>query len=256
MNGFPVSPMSEDVPIVNPIISTDLKKRIQKHIYIKKTNRCFSKNPRERLKRLLGRSVLNKNGCMEWIGAINKNGYGYAGVFRIYDTVPRHVYRLIHGNIPSGMYVCHHCDNRKCINPDHLFLGTPQDNIDDCIKKGRNAKGFDLPQTVFSRDLKDKVIDLVKKGMGYQEISDIFNVKPGTISRIAICSGIRRHKAQAKDPRRAIKILEMIKSGMKYKDISELMGVCDSRVTQIARSNGVERHRIKPKAVSIDWENL
>ncbi len=44
--------------------------------------------------------------------------------------------------MPDGLYICHTCDNRRCINPKHLFLGTAQDNMNDCIAKGRNRSGF------------------------------------------------------------------------------------------------------------------
>jgi hypothetical protein len=55
----------------------------------------------------------------------------------------------MHGEIPDGLFICHHCDNPTCVRPDHLFLGTPKDNMRDSMVKGRRewAKGVDHKST-------------------------------------------------------------------------------------------------------------
>lgn len=89
---------------------------------------------------LLQRCEKRENGCWEWLKARTSWGYG---CFRDGNKVlisHKESYKAFVGSVPKGLFVCHHCDNRSCINPDHLFLGTQQDNMDDMIRKGRSVK--------------------------------------------------------------------------------------------------------------------
>ena len=82
--------------------------------------------------------VLKSNGCWEWQGLRTVGGYGLYWIERNQQTTAHRVSWLIaYGPIPDGIEVLHSCDNPPCIRPQHLFLGTQQDNIDDMIRKGR-----------------------------------------------------------------------------------------------------------------------
>jgi hypothetical protein len=80
-------------------------------------------------------------GCLEWHGVKNANGYGKTKIRGKDWNVHRYVWTLVNGPIPDGLFVCHKCDNRQCAEPDHLFLGTPKDNQQDMVRKGRSLKG-------------------------------------------------------------------------------------------------------------------
>lgn len=86
-------------------------------------------------------------GCWLWQGFRNWGGYGQVGYRGENWTAHRAMWRALKGPIPNGLHVCHTCDVRHCVNPDHLWLGTNQQNISDMVAKGRGPCGEKAKKT-------------------------------------------------------------------------------------------------------------
>ena len=82
--------------------------------------------------------VQKGDGCWEWLGGCDSKGYGRVWRNGRRQGAHRVAYELTHGPIEKGKYACHHCDNKTCVKPDHIFIGTQKDNMQDWTRKGFN----------------------------------------------------------------------------------------------------------------------
>lgn len=120
--------------------------------------------------------VLSGDGCWEWTASKDRKGYGKFGPTK---SAHRVSYELERGPIPSGLFVCHHCDNPSCVRPSHLFLGTVQDNVDDMISKGRQG----IQAKALSPEMTAEALRLRASGITEREVARILGVSKNTIWR-------------------------------------------------------------------------
>jgi hypothetical protein len=134
--------------------------------------------------RLSERIVKSDNGCHEWVGFRNADGYGQLRVNGIVDRAHRVAYRLYVGEIPKGMHVCHKCDNPSCCNPEHLFLGSNNDNIKDSCTKNRRAIGERCGRFALSKEQVIQIAGLINEGIGSSRIAKIAGVNDYLVRQI------------------------------------------------------------------------
>ncbi len=117
---------------------------------------------------------INKdNGCWEWTGKINSNGYGQINLGKNNIVSASRFSWIYHfGEIEDNLYVLHKCDNRKCVNPDHLFLGTQKDNIQDCYNKNRMPSKFGIKHKKHKRTV---LINNIARKLSFEDIKTIKN---------------------------------------------------------------------------------
>lgn len=127
---------------------------------------------------------VDENNCWNCIShAPNSNGYPRININKQKSYLSRYMYKKYKGEIPKRYDVCHKCDNPLCINPDHLFVGTRKDNVDDCIQKGRNIKGEDSNLAKLTNE-QALEIKFGYKNLMYKEIAKLYDVSPSLISMI------------------------------------------------------------------------
>lgn len=118
--------------------------------------------------------------CWEWIAGRTKAGYGITKTNGEYHLGHRLSWMIHNGDIPKGLFVCHSCDNPGCCNPQHLWLGTPHDNVIDAITKGRQKGVLDISIRRY------KVIEAVLIGeyRNHSEVARVFNISRQRVSQI------------------------------------------------------------------------
>jgi len=132
--------------------------------------------------------------CWPWTASVfSKTGYGAFGIGTCRKdakttTAHRVSYELVKGSIPKGFFVLHHCDNRRCVNPHHLFVGTQKDNIQDMLKKGRNRyvahKGEQNGSAKLSELDVRNIRMALQRGYSLNNIAKIVGTSKRTILRI------------------------------------------------------------------------
>jgi HNH endonuclease len=145
--------------------------------------------------RLFSKYAKNENGCWIFAGYKDKKGYGHIGIAaegsdKKRVRAHRLSYSLFVGEIPDGMMICHRCDTPSCINPDHLFVGTAQDNTDDMFSKNRWKGGFEKgvrpAVTKFTEQDILRMKELYQSGVKQVDIAKEYRTSQGHISNIIL----------------------------------------------------------------------
>lgn len=138
--------------------------------------------------RILSKIQTNPEGCWEWLGAKTKGpgrggGYGRVKVEGKTHRAHRVAYEIFVGPVPSGLLVCHSCDNRACCNPEHLFLGSHQENMSDMVVKGR-AIGPRGETQGLSKLTESQVLEIRSSSGLQRELAARFGVSRSLVSMI------------------------------------------------------------------------
>jgi HNH endonuclease len=124
--------------------------------------------------------------CWLWRASLGSTGYGQFNVDRRVEKAHRVAWKLTRGSIPAGLLVCHTCDNRRCVNPAHLFLGTVRDNTADMMRKGRgqgppHRSGSANNASKLTEESVQEIRQRLRGGEPTTRLSKEFGVSPAAI---------------------------------------------------------------------------
>jgi len=128
--------------------------------------------------------------CWIWLGSTNPKGYGTLSCRGVPLKAHRVSWWLFKGEIPSGLFVLHRCDVRDCVNPNHLFLGTHQDNMDDMRKKQRAKNQFTCPTAKPRKKVRPRLPSLTNEQASKIEQFYKDNISKPTLLELSILYGV------------------------------------------------------------------
>lgn len=207
---------------------------------------------------------LPDDGCWLWTGGKTAKGYGQFRPNRPASMVLAHRFSwsVANGEIPEGLQCLHHCDTPGCVRPDHLFLGTHQDNMDDKVLKGRVSRGGPGPYVTRKLELRfPEILERRKKGETLRSIAAAFECDPMTVRRFLVKQGQYARLKPGPPPR-----AHNVRTAELRKHTSEILarfndGVPIARIARDMRSNGptiasIVRNTQKSAILSSHNQNL
>jgi len=129
-------------------------------------------------------NVGDANECWEWTKTLSSTGYGVIQISGRQRYAHRLAWEFTFGRIGTRLFVCHKCDNRKCCNPSHMFLGTNEENTADRHAKGRDARGLRSSGSKLSPQSVREIRALAADGVSYSEIGRRYDVWPNAVKRV------------------------------------------------------------------------
>lgn len=130
-------------------------------------------------------AIPDEPGCWIWTGPRDRFGYGRCGRSGL---AHRYAWECTVGPIPEGLKILHHCDNPPCVNPFHLYAGTPADNTRDGITRGRIKPP--PPRVYLTNEERERICDLCRAGMYHRDIAKTVNRALATVQRVLKGAGL------------------------------------------------------------------
>jgi hypothetical protein len=169
--------------------------------------------------------------CWPWITNVSGHGYGWAHVGGgRYRYAHRLAWELTGGPIPVGLFVCHRCDNRICVNPAHLFLGTPAENNADRDAKGRGARGTKTWSAKLNEELAEEIRGAWAFGSDVGALATRFGVSKTTVRDV-----VRRRRWSSEAPDTSDRRCKRIEFRGQVLSITELSRICGISQSALSR---------------------